>query len=370
MARTAELRAAGRDIVSFGAGEPDYNTPPNIRAAAAHAAEEGHTGYTNVAGIAELRAAVAGRYRGFSLPYDAGDVLVTCGAKHALYQALQTLVEDGDRVVVPSPYWLSYPEMVKGAGGTPVFAPCNEADGFRLCPDALRTAARGARVLLLNTVSNPTGALHKESDMQALAEVAAELDLVVISDEIYEFLVYDGGRATPFAAVSEDAAARTITVSGVSKTFAMTGWRIGWAAGPTDVIAAMRKLQGQSTSNAGSPAQWAALEALTGPRDAIDEMVASFALRRDRMVELLRAIPGVTVAKPSGAFYVFPRVDALYERLGVRGSLAFAEALLERTGVAVVPGLPFGSDAHVRLSYACSMDDIDRGMSRIADILA
>ncbi len=371
VARTAELRAAGRDIVSFGAGEPDFNTPGNVRAAAAHAADEGHTGYTAVAGIAPLREAIASGYSRTGVQYASGDVLVTCGAKHAIFQALMALVENGDRVVVPTPYWVSYPAMVQVAGGTPVYAECREEDGFVLRPETLRRAGRGARVLLLNGVSNPTGGVHSPDDLAALAEVCRELDLAVISDEIYEFLVYDGAAAAPFASVSDDAAARTVTVSGVSKTFAMTGWRIGWAAGPSDVITAMRKLQGQSTSNAATPSQWAALEALTGPRDEIDVMIAAFGRRRDRMVDLLRAIPGMSVARPKGAFYVFPRVDGFFgRRTGIDDSASFATALLEEADVAVVPGSAFGTDAHVRLSYACSMEDIERGVARLAEWLA
>ena len=323
MARTAELRAEGRDIVSFGAGEPDFNTPEHIRTAASAATDQGHTGYTPVAGIAPLREAVAKGYRAAGLSYGAGDVQITCGAKHAIFNALMAVLEDGDRVVVPAPYWVSYPEMVKAVGGTPVIARCREEDGFVLRPETLRQAGRGARVLILNPISNPTGGVHTPDDLAALAEVCRELDLIVISDEIYEFLTYDGASSVPFASVSEDAAARTITISGVSKTFAMTGWRIGWAAGPSNVIAAMKKLQGQSTSNAATPSQWAALQALTGPRDEVEAMSSTFARRRDRMVELLRAIPGVSVNVPGGAFYVFPRVDAYYgkrdggRRLGV-----------------------------------------------------
>ncbi len=370
VARTSELRAAGREIVSFGAGEPDFPTPANVRAAAVRAMEAGHTRYTAVAGIVELRRAIAASYRAAGLAYDANDVLVTSGAKHALYNALLALLDPGDRVIVPSPYWVSYPEMVKAVGGTPVHVECREEDGFRLRPEALRRVGRGARALLFNGISNPTGAVHSREDQAALAEVCRELDLAVISDEIYERLVYDGVSTPPFAAVSEDARARTVLVSGVSKTYAMTGWRIGWALGPSNVVAGMRKMQSQSTSNATSIAQWAALEALTGPQHEIAAMVHEFERRRDRMVELLRAIPDVHVTTPGGAFYVLPRVDAYYgRRTGVHDSATLAEALLEQAGVAVVPGEPFGAPAHVRLSYACSMDDIERGVARLAEFL-
>jgi aspartate aminotransferase len=249
--KTNELRAAGRDIVTLGAGEPDFRTPVNIRDAAVRAIEEGHTKYTEVGGIAPLRQAVSDFYRDhWGLAYDARDVLVSTGAKYCLFQALQALVNDGDRVLIPQPSWLSYPEMVKAAGGVPVTIPCAEEAAFKLTPGALREAADGAKILMFNGVSNPTGTVHSPEEQAALAEVCAEFDLSVISDEIYERLVYPPATTAPFASASDDARARTLSISGVSKTFAMTGWRIGYAAGPSEVVAAMRKHQGQTTSNA------------------------------------------------------------------------------------------------------------------------
>ncbi len=372
VARTAELRAEGRDIVSFGAGEPDFPTPANIRAAGARAIEEGRTRYTAVAGVIELRRAITAAYASrWDLAYAPNDVVVTCGAKQALFNALLALLDPGDRVLVPAPYWVSYPEMVKAAGGTPVIVPCRHDDGFRLRPDTLRRLGKGARVLLFNGISNPTGAVHDRGEIAAIAEVARELDLAVVSDEIYENLVYDGADSAAFAAVSADARSRAILVSGVSKTYAMTGWRIGWAAGPSDVIGAMRKLQGQSTSNACSISQWAALEALSGPQDEILAMVVEFQRRRDRMLQLLRAIPGIDVETPGGAFYVMPRVDGFFGRRdGVDDCMSLAAGLLDEAGVAVVPGAPFGAPEHVRLSYACSMEDIERGVQRLASYLS
>ena len=375
IAKTKALKAAGKDIVSFGAGEPDFPTPKNVRDAALRAIEAGHTKYTEEAGILDLRRAVTAQYKSrWNLAYDANDAIVSTGAKQAIYNAIHALVNDGDEVLIPQPSWLSYPEMVKSAGGVPVTIACSESEAFKLTRATLSAACDAhpkARVLIFNGVSNPTGCVHSPEEQRALAEVAEERDLAVISDEIYERLVYGGARTGPFAAAHPSAQARTICVSGVSKTFSMTGWRIGYAVGPSPVIAAMRTLQGQSTSNACSISQHAALEALTGDQAEIDKMVAEFARRRDRMVALLRAIPRLHLSEPEGAFYAFPRVDSYYgSRPKLTGSVALAEALLEEAGIAVVPGAPFGSDAHIRLSYACSMTDIDRGMARVAEFFA
>lgn len=370
IAKTKALKAQGKDVVSLGAGEPDFDTPEPVRRAAVRAMDAGHTRYTEVAGILELRKAIAALYaKPWGLVYPPSQVLVSTGAKHALFQAVQTLVDDGDRVLVPQPSWLSYIDMVLAAGGVPVPVPCTDADGLKLTPAILRAACDRepkARLVIFNGVSNPTGVVHTPEEQAALGDVVRERDLTVISDEIYERLVYDGARTAPFAASHPEVAARTVCVSGVSKTYAMTGWRIGWAVGPADVLEAMTTLQGQSTSNTCSISQYAALEALTGDDTAVRAMIAEFAKRRDHMVERLRAIPKLHLAKPEGAFYVFPRVDAYYGvRPGLTGSIAMAEAILDEALVAVVPGGPFGSDAHIRLSYACSMADIDKAMDRL-----
>jgi aspartate aminotransferase len=375
ISKTKALRAAGRDIVSFGAGEPDFPTPKNVRDAAIRAIDAGHTKYTETAGILGLRRAIVDHYREkWNLQYEPNDALVTTGAKHAIYNAIQALVDPGDEVLVPQPSWLSYPEMVKAAGGVPIAIPCPEEHCFKLLPQTLAAACDAhprARIVLFNGVSNPTGCVHSVPDQEALAEIVLARDLTVVSDEIYERMVYGEARTAPFATARPGVQDRTVTVSGVSKTFSMTGWRIGYAVGPTAVLAAMRTIQGQSTSNTCSIAQYAALEALTGDQTEIEKMVAEFGRRRDRMLALLSEIPGVVTVTPEGAFYAFPRVDRYYgTRAGLTGSIAFAEAILEEAGVAVVPGLPFGSDAHIRLSYACSMADIDKGMSRLSDFFA
>lgn len=375
IAKTRALKAQGRDIVSLGAGEPDFPTPEPIRRAAGRAIESGQTRYTDVAGIPELRKAIADLYSAqWGLRYAPSQAIVTTGAKHALFQAIQALVDAGDRVLVPQPSWLSYPDMVLAAGGVPVPVACTEERGFKLTPDVLHAACDanpGATMLIFNGVSNPTGVVHSPAEMAALAAVAEERDLVVLSDEIYERMVYGDARTAPFAATHPAAAARTICVSGVSKTYSMTGWRIGWAVGPADAIDAMTTLQGQSTSNTCSIAQHAALEALRAEPALVAGMIAEFDARRRRIVERLRAIPDVRVTLPEGAFYVFPRVDAYFgRRPGLTGSIPMAESILEEAGVAVIPGKPFGSDAHIRLSYACSMADIEKALDRLSAYFA
>lgn len=370
IAKTKALKAAGRDVISLGAGEPDFPTPENVRRAATRAMDAGHTRYTEVTGIPELRKAIVALYaKPWGLSYAPSQAIVCTGAKHAIFQAIQALVNDGDPVLVPQPSWLSYPDMVLAAGGRPVPVVCDDSTGLRLTPSLLRAACDReprAKLMIFNGVSNPTGVVHSPEDQAALAEVCVERDLLVISDEIYERLVYGGARTAPMATAHPGMRDRVVCVSGVSKTFSMTGWRIGWAVGPADVIEAMGTLQGQSTSNTCSVAQHAALEALTGDQEPIRAMVAEFSKRRDRIVERLRAIPKISVPTPEGAFYAFPRVDAYYgARPGLTGSIAMAEAILEEALVAVVPGGPFGSDAHIRLSYACSPADIDRAMDRL-----
>jgi aspartate aminotransferase len=369
--RARVLKARGADVVSLSAGEPDFDTPAHIKAAAVKAIEKGLTKYTAASGIPALREAVAKKFADDNgLAYAPEEVMISCGAKHALYNIVLTLIDDGDEALIPAPYWTSYPEMVKAAGGKPVVVPTAEKDGFRLRPEALaRRITERTRVLILNSPSNPTGAVYAEDELRALAKVLAPTNVWVISDDIYEKLVYGGARFACIAALDEAVKARTVVVNGVSKTYAMTGWRIGYAAGPKGVIDAAGRLQSQSTSNPTSIAQQAALAALQGDQACVARMVAEYDARRAYMVRRLNAIPGVSCLEPRGAFYAFPRVDGLYgkscEGTAIDGSFALADLLLDKARLAVVPGAAFGADAFVRLSYATSMDAIGKGLDRL-----
>ncbi len=368
--KAAKLRAEGADVIPFSAGEPDFDTPEHIKAAAIEALRKGQTKYTAATGLPALRQAVATKFeRDNGLSYDPAQIVVSCGAKHSLFNAVLAVLEEGDEAIIPAPYWVSYPEMVKGAGARPVIVPAAEAEDFKITPAKLRQAITPrTKVFFINSPSNPTGTVYTADELRALAEVAVEHDLLIISDEIYEKLCY----GTPFAsiaAVHPEAKERTVVVNGASKVYAMTGWRIGYAAGPREIMAAAGRMQSQSTSNAATVAQYAALAALEGDQACVEVMRREYARRRDAMVERLRRLPGVTCAEPRGAFYAFPRVAALYGRkhrgTPVAGSAAFAETLLERARVATVPGAGFGDDGHIRLSYATSMEKVLEGLDRI-----
>jgi aspartate aminotransferase len=368
-ARYKAMVKAGEDAVSFGTGEPDFPTPAVACEAGVKAIRDGYTKYTPSSGLPELRKAVAASLlRDSGVSYDPSHVVVTSGAKQAVYESLAVLSDEGDEVLIPSPYWLSYPEMARAVGGRPVPVPCREEDGWRIRAEAVAAAAGPrARVLVLNSPNNPTGAVWGRDDLAAVAEVCRERDLAVVSDEIYERMVYDGTSNPCFAGLSDDARSRTVTVGGASKTFAMTGWRIGWAAGPAEVMAALGNLQSHLTSNAAAPSQKAALAALEAGPGETEAMLRAFDERRRLVVRLLNAVPGIRLAPPEGAFYVFVRVDAFYgKRPGLRGSVAFCEALLEEQKVACVPGSAFGEDRYVRLSYATSTKDIEKGIGRFA----
>ncbi|MDD5723882.1 MAG: pyridoxal phosphate-dependent aminotransferase [Syntrophales bacterium] len=372
-AKANALRAEGRDIISFGAGEPDFDTPANIREAAIRSIRDGFTRYTPVGGIPELKDAIIEKLRRDNgLAYGRSEIVVSCGAKHVLYNLAQALFEEGDEVIVPSPYWVSYPDIVLLAGAAPVIFETREADGFKVTPDRLEEVITGqTKALILNSPSNPTGATYTFDELKAIADVIVKKDIVVISDEIYEKILYDGFPFSSIAMVGEAVKRRSVVVNGVSKAYAMTGWRIGYAAGPEDIVSAMTKIQSQNTSNPTSISQKAAVEALNGDQSAVGEMVEAFAQRRDYIVASLCGIAGISCFNPEGAFYVFPDVSALYGKTYkgsvITGSASFAEYLLDVANIAVVSGAAFGSDAHIRLSYATSMENIREGIERIGN---
>jgi aspartate aminotransferase len=370
------LQKEGRDIIGFGAGEPDFDTPDNIKAAAIRAIQEGFTKYTPVGGIDELKDAVAEKLRKDNgLVYKRSQIIVSTGAKHTLFNMAQVLFGKGDEVIIPAPFWVSYPDIVLLADATPVFVAGGESEGFKLTPANLKKAiTTRTKAIILNSPSNPTGAAYTLDELKGLAEVLKGTEIIVISDDIYEKVVYDDFRFSNMANVSEEMKEKTIVVNGLSKSHAMTGWRMGYAAGPDNVISAMTEIQSQSTSNPTSIVQKASIEALLGDQSFIPKMVAEFKKRRDVIVGALNDIPGITCALPPGAFYVFPRVSALYGRKyqgkPIATSNDFSEFLLEAANVAVVPGGAFGNDDYIRLSYATSMGLIVEGMKRIAGAVA
>jgi aspartate aminotransferase len=371
-AKAGKLRSEGIDVVNFSAGEPDFDTPEHIKAAAVEALRKGMTKYTDVKGIEPLRAAIVHKYeREHGLSYRKEDVLVSCGAKHSVYNVLQAIVNPGDEILIPAPYWVSYSDMTLLAGGIPKLIPTNETTGFRITAEQLDAALTAkTRVFVLNSPCNPTGASYDKDELLAIARVLEKHNCLIISDDIYEKIVYDNFRVHNLVALSPGLRDRTIIVNGVSKTYAMTGWRIGYAIGPVDIISAAAKIQSQSTSNPTSIAQAAALEAISGPQIEVDRMVLEFKQRRDVIVDKLNALPGIHCLKPQGAFYVFPNVSNLLGRTANGKKLAspcdFADYLLEEAKVAVVPGEDFGSKEHIRFSYATALEDIEKGCKRIA----
>jgi aspartate aminotransferase len=365
------LQAEGRDIIGFGAGEPDFDTPVHIKRAAIKAIEDGFTKYTPVDGIIELKDAIISKlYVDNQLKYNRSEVVVSCGAKHSLYNLCQVLFEDGDEVIIPSPYWVSYLDMVILSGAKPVILKTTESQGFKLQPQQLEAAiTKNTRAVIINSPSNPAGVVYTASELEALAEIILRKDIPVISDDVYEKIIYDDKPFKNVASLSEELKKMTIVVNGVSKAYSMTGWRIGYAAGPEEIISAVTKLQSQNTSNPTSIAQKAAVEALNGPQNSVMEMVEEFRKRRDAIVEKLNAIPGITCMIPQGAFYVFPDVSALFGRsyhgIVISNSSDFTAFLLDEANVAVVPGVDFGHDNHIRLSYATSLKNIEEGLKRV-----
>jgi aspartate aminotransferase len=361
-AKALGMKAEGIDICSFSAGEPDFATPAHIIAAAQKALDEGKTKYGPAAGEPKLRDAIARKLREENgLCYAAENVIVTNGGKHSLYQLMMVLIEPGDEVIIPAPYWLSYPEMAKLAGGTPVIVPTDASTGYKITPDQLRASITAkTKLFVLNSPSNPTGMVYTPAEVKALAEVVVEADILVVSDEIYEKILYDDAEHLSIGAVGPEIFDRTIISNGFAKAFSMTGWRLGYLAGSVELIKAMITIQGHSTSNVCTFAQYGAIAALNDSQDCVEEMRLAFAERRQVMLERLNAIPGLSCANPDGAFYMFPNIS----QTGLK-SLEFCDGLLESQRVAVIPGVAFGADDCIRLSYATDMASIETGMDRL-----
>jgi aspartate aminotransferase len=374
-AKANQLKAQGVDIVNFGVGEPDFDTPANIREAAIRAINEGFTRYTPVGGIPDLKEAIIEKFQGdYGLTYKPGEILVSCGGKHGLYNLFQIMFEPGDEVIIPAPFWVSYVPMAMLAEAVPVVVPTQEANGFKLTAAELKARLTPrTKALVLNSPSNPTGGVYTKKELEALGQVVLEHGLFVISDDIYDKILFDGAKFVNIAMLDPELKARTFILNGVSKTYAMTGWRIGYLAGPAAGIAAATNLQSQSTSNPTSISQKAAVEALRGPQDTVAAMVAEFAWRRDDILKRTLDIPGVTCTKPGGAFYLFPNFSAYYGRLqpapGQSHSQALADYLLTEARLAAVPGNEFGEDNCLRFSYATSRERIATGLSRIKEAL-
>jgi len=375
-AKAKAMKAQGIDVIDFGAGEPDFDTPEFIKQAAIKALNAGFTKYTAAGGIDELKDAVVKKLKDENgLSYDRSQVLISCGAKHSLYNLFQAVLNPGDEIVIPAPYWVSYPDMALLAGAKPVFVSAPESKGFKIGPEQLAAAlSPKTKLVVLNSPSNPTGAAYTAAELKALARVLEDRDLFAVSDECYEKMVFGGYTHVSIAGQSSKLKEKTIVVNAVSKTYSMTGWRIGYAAGPKDVIAAMTNLQSQSTSNPTSFAQKGALAALTGPQDEVGKMVAEFEKRRDFTVATLRSMLKVTCSNPEGAFYVLPGFHAYlgrkWKEATISDDLELCRFLLEEMKVAAVPGSAFGAPGHIRLSYATSMKNLEEGLKRIREGLA
>ncbi len=375
-AKTKQMIQEGRDVLNFSAGEPDFDTPVHVKAAAIEAINQGYTKYTPAAGALDLRQAICDKLRRDNgLEYQPNQIVVSNGGKHSLFNVYQTLCDPGDEVILQAPYWVSYPEMIRLVGAVPVIINSTAEQGFKLTPAQIeeRLTPR-TRAITLNSPSNPTGAVYTPAELEAIARLAVKHDLYIISDEIYEKMVYDGVEQRSIASFGPEVKARTITVNGMSKAFAMTGWRIGYTATEKYIADAMAALQGQTTSNPSSISQKASVAGLHGPADFINRMVGEFKRRRDYIVSRLEALPGIKVNVPKGAFYVFPNVSGLFGKT-IRGrkidsSDTLCQVLLEEALVAVVPGTGFGAPEHVRLSYATSMEKIKSGMDRLGAALA
>ncbi|MEH2030330.1 MAG: pyridoxal phosphate-dependent aminotransferase [Nostoc sp.] len=361
-AKAKALKAEGIDVCSFSAGEPDFDTPAHIKAAAVKALEEGKTKYGAAAGEPKLREAIAHKLKiDNGLDYKSENVIVTNGGKHSLYNLIVALIDPGDEVIIPAPYWLSYPEMVTLVGGVSVIVPTDATTGYKITPEQLRKAITPkTKLFILNSPSNPTGMVYTPDEIKALAQVVVDADIFVVSDEIYEKILYDGAEHISIGSLGKEIFDRTLISNGFAKAYSMTGWRLGYLAGPVEIIKAASTIQGHSTSNVCTFAQYGAIAALQSSQDCVEEMRQAFAKRRQVMLDRLNAIPGLSTAKPDGAFYLFPDIS----KTGLK-SLEFCDALLEEHQVAVIPGIAFGADDNIRLSYATDLVTIEKGIDRL-----
>lgn len=375
-ARALELKAAGKSVISLSVGEPDFNTPQNIQEAAVKAMHEGRTRYTAVPGIHALREAITNKLkRENQVEYKPEEIIVCNGGKHALFNVMLALFEAGDEVIIPVPHWVSYPDQVKIAGAEPVYVMATEKTGFKITPESLtKKITPRTKGIIINSPNNPTGAAYTKDELLALANVCVENNFFIISDEIYEHLVYDGFKHVSIASLSPKIKERTITINGVAKAYAMTGWRMGYAAGPVDIIKAMVKLQGQATSNINTITQYACVEALNGPQETVRAMAKAFDERRKEIVALLNTIPGISCTKPTGAFYVFPNVSHFFGKKTPAGNTIntsddLSLYLLDEALVATVAGSGFGANDYLRISYAASIESIREALQRIKKVL-
>ena len=370
--KAAELRAAGQDIIGLGAGEPDFDTPQHIKDAAIAAMNAGQTKYTAVDGTPELKDAIIDKFRQDNgLDYERGQILVSCGGKQSFFNLALALLNPGDEVIIPAPFWVSYPDMVKIAEGKPVILESNADTGFRITPEQIRNAITDrTRLLVLNSPSNPSGKAYSRDELAAIGRVLEERpDVMIATDDMYEHILWNGEFAN-IVNTTPSLKGRTLVLNGVSKAYSMTGWRIGYAAGPADVIGAMKKIQSQSTSNPASISQAAATAALTGPQDCVQEMLKAFRVRHDYLLDALNRLPGVRCLPSDGTFYAFPGFQGAIEAIdGIDNDVDMAEHLLSEAGVALVPGSAFGTPGHMRLSFATSMDNLEKAMERLAKAL-
>lgn len=374
-AKAKELKESGVDVVSFGAGEPDFNTPQNIINAAIKAMEEGKTKYTPTSGILELREAIVKKFKDDNnLEYDASNIIVSTGAKQCLADVFMAILNPQDEVIVPTPYWVSYPELIKLSDGVPVFVQCKEENDYKYTIEDLKKVVNDkTKAILLNSPNNPTGTIYSKEELLEIADFSKENDLIIISDEIYEKLIYDNKEHVSIASLSKDAFNRTIVINGLSKSYAMTGWRIGYAAGPKEIIKLMVSIQSHVTSNPNSITQYAAVEALNGPQNEIEEMIKVFEKRRNLMVDRISQMDNLSIIKPEGAFYVMINIEKYIGKTVngeiIKDSLDFSRILLEEEKVAVIPGSAFGLDNYIRLSYATSEELILKGLDRIEEFI-